>query len=95
MHSSHYFNFFFIEVLILLLVHLRFTVYGMESLVFLTTKLSVFQKNLEINGENNHLDVSKISSFKNENIEIIVKNNSKQHLSSKVILIFFIVKQPI
>jgi hypothetical protein len=53
----------------------------LESLTFLTNKLNVFQKNFEI--KNSQLDVSKISSFKNENIDFISKNGSN-NIASKV-----------
>jgi hypothetical protein len=63
------------------MVHLRFTIFGMESLIFLTSKLSVFQKSFNLN--NKPLFVSLISGFSNENIDFI--NND---LSSKVSIMF-------
>ena len=62
----------------MLIVHLRLTIFGMDSLIFLKTKLNVFQKSLELSNDNNPLFVSQISGLKNEHIDFISATSSSK-----------------
>lgn len=68
----------------MLVIHMRMTLYGMDNLVFIASKLNVFQKSLLLN-QNSVINVPVISSLKNENLDFILNEPlNSENLALKI-----------